>query len=150
MKTTEERQYKTFGAFDHKHAELSCLPDTAKTKATNHTHMEPVVGTQTYIVQTFRQRGEPGDGDKATPSKDWIFLQFIADGQSFRIYLPPEVANIIARQRDALTGKMRRHAAREEAKRRKALGIVPGFMKGGRKGKAARPAQAQAESEGAA
>lgn len=121
---TPDREFKSYDPFDLKHSELEGLPDAGKSKATTVVHLEPVVGTSTYIVQTIRQRGE-----EDTPARDTIFIQFISGEKSFRIYLPPPVANLIARQRDALGTKMRKAAARQEAARRKAAGIKPAFLK---------------------
>lgn len=49
--------------------------------------------------------------------------------ENSHVALPPEVADCIARQRDALGTKSRKRAAKQEAARRKAAGIKPGFLK---------------------
>jgi len=46
-----------------------------------------------------------------------------------RLVLPPSVSTIIARQRDALTGKSRSAAATQGAADRAARGIKPGFLR---------------------
>jgi hypothetical protein len=51
----------------------------------------------------------------------------------YRIALPPEVCKAIARQRGTATTANRKKAAKAEAARRKAMGIVPGFMKNSKK-----------------
>jgi hypothetical protein len=106
--------------FDRTFRSLHGLPDTAHTKATTVRTVSTVLElAQTFIVQTYRHR-ENGD---------YIFLEYVGNDGSFRIVLPPAVANVVARQRDALTGKNRRAAAKASAADRKAKGILPGFMK---------------------
>jgi hypothetical protein len=106
--------------FDRTLRSLHGLPDTTHTKATTVRAMTPVLElAQTFIVQTYRHR-ELGDT---------IFIEYIGTEGSMRIALPASVAECIARQRDALTHKSRRRAAKAEAARRKAKGIKPGFLK---------------------
>lgn len=119
-------QYKSPDKFDKMLGALANLPDAASTKPSTVVALLPLIGaSQTYIVQTIRQR-ERGDT---------IFLQYVDDQGSIRIVIPPEAADVIARQRDALSTKNRKRAAKEEAQRRKAAGIQPGFMKGRKKAK---------------
>jgi hypothetical protein len=115
------------GVFDRKKASLTGKPDVTSTEQSVVTDLDPVTEVaSTFIVQTYRQR-EVGD---------FVFLQFIGKDGSFRVYLPPGVSDAIVRQRDAVTAKNRRRAAKAEAARRKAAGIKPGFMRGKRgKGK---------------
>lgn len=123
----------TISVFDRTIGSLSGLPDVVHTKPSTIRATMPLIGLhQSYIVQTFRQRD--GQGDDAR-SKDTIFLETVADpvnGGSIRLVIPPEVADAIARQRDALSGMNRRKAAKRVAAERKAAGIEPGFMKGKR------------------
>ncbi|MEI6232095.1 MAG: hypothetical protein WCI21_02355 [Alphaproteobacteria bacterium] len=49
---------------------------------------------------------------------------------SLRLALPPVESEVIARQRDSITGKSRSKAAKANALDRKARGIEPGFKKG--------------------
>ena len=115
--------------FDRTLRSLHGIPDTVHTKPTTIRTMTAVLElAQTFIVQTYRHR-ERGD---------YIFVEYVGTEGSMRIALPPEVADTIARQHDALTGKNRRNAAREQAAKRKAAGIEPGFMKHKSKAKAAR------------
>lgn len=101
--------------------ELHGVPDATSVKATTVRTMTPVLElAQTFIVQTYRHR-ENGDT---------IFIEYIGTEGSMRIALPAAVADVIARQRDALTTKNRKSAGRAEAARRKAQGIKPGFLKG--------------------
>ncbi len=115
-------EYKTIDKFDKMFGELVGIPDCAKSKPSTVT-TETIIGTQTFIVQTIRQR-EVGD---------WVFVQYLDSQGSVRLVIPPAAAETIARQRDALTTKNRKRAARDEAQRRKAAGIQPGFMKGKKK-----------------
>jgi hypothetical protein len=99
------------------------LPDVIHTAATTVRGSSPLVGsTQTFIVQTFRQRDEDKSGDT-------IFLEYVDCEGTVRIVIPPAVAKVIARQRDALTDRSRSRAAQAAAADRKARGIVPGFLK---------------------
>lgn len=107
--------------FDRTMRSLHGLPDVVKSKETTIRHLTTVAElSQTFIVQTYRQR-EAGDS---------VFIEYIDPEQSFRVVLPPAVTEAIARQRDSLTSKNRKRAAKAEAARRKAAGIEPGFLKG--------------------
>jgi hypothetical protein len=108
-------------AFDRQLAALHDLPDVSRTKPATLRVIPPlgVGGTVLFVVQTLRQR-ERGDT---------VFVEVVdADGTT-RIVMPPAVAEVIARQRDALTDKSRSRAGRERAARDKAAGIRPGFLK---------------------
>lgn len=108
-------------AYDRQLAALHDLPDVTRTKATTVRVVPPlgVGGSQTFIVQTYRQ-AERGDT---------IFLEVGSNTGMLRIAIPPKVAATIARQRDALTTKTRSKAARAVAQDRKAQGIQPAFLK---------------------
>jgi hypothetical protein len=115
--------------FDRLIGALHGLPDVAVSAASTIRTLSPLIGAaQTFIVQTYRQR-EQGDT---------IFVECVSAEGSFRLAIPPKVADTIARQRDALTGKVRSRISRAAAQDRKARGIAPGFMKK-RATKAARP-----------
>jgi hypothetical protein len=87
-----------------------------------------IIGTsQLFIVQTYRQR--VGGGDEAARGEDTIFLEHVSGDTHVRLVIPPKVANAIARQRDALTGKSRSKAAKAKAEERKERGDLPGFMR---------------------
>lgn len=108
------------GVFDHVLRSLHGVHDVTSTKATTVRHVTPVLElAQTFIVQTYRHK-ELGDT---------IMIEYIGAEGSLRLALPPPVAETISRQRDALTTKNRRKAAKVEAVRRKAAGIQPGFLK---------------------
>lgn len=121
--TTNAEGYKTIDKFDRAMGSLADLPDVASSRPSTIIAVIPMIGaTQTLIIQTFRQR-ERGDT---------IFLQVIDDAGSVRLVIPPEAADAIARQRDALTSKIRRRIGKEQAEARKARGELPGFMKAGK------------------
>ncbi len=106
--------------FDRTIRSMSGLPDVITTKATTVRTLSSVLElSQTFIVQTYRQR-EIGDT---------IFIEYIGVEGSLRLALPPVVSEVIARQRDAITGKSRSKAAKVNAMDRKARGIEPGFKK---------------------
>lgn len=113
--------YKTIDKFDRMLGALHSLPDVAATQPSTVVAVLPLIGSaQTYIIQTLRQK-EQGDT---------IFVQYVDDQGSVRLVIPPAAADAIARQRDALTAKNRKRAARESAQRRKAAGIQPAFLSG--------------------
>jgi hypothetical protein len=117
--------------YDRQLGALHGLPDVTKTKASTVRTVPPlgIGGSQVFILQTYRQR-EQGDT---------IFLEMVSAGGAVRLVIPPAVSNLIARQRDALTAKVRSRAGTEQAAARKAAGIVP-FQARGRKAAAKRGA----------
>lgn len=115
--------------FDRALAMTEGIPDTIRTKPTVIQHMPPlgVGGSATFIVQTVRHTAE------GESSRDTVFLQ-VADASGMtRLVIPSRVADAIARQRDALTGKSRSAAGRRVAADRKARGEKPAFMKSRKK-----------------
>jgi hypothetical protein len=116
----QDNSYRQIDKFDRVHGALADLPDVTKVKASTITTHQALIGaTQTFIVQTFRQK-EQGDT---------IFLQYLDAEGSKRIVIPPAVADAIARQRDALTTKSRKRTGREQAEQRKARGELPAFQR---------------------
>jgi ATP-dependent exoDNAse (exonuclease V) alpha subunit len=112
--------YKKLDVFDRYLGELTGLPDVAKVKPTTVVAAKPLTGeAQTFIIQTLRRR-EQGDT---------IFLQYIDAAGSVRIAIPPKAAEAIAAQREALTTKSRKRAAKASAQARKAAGVEPAFLK---------------------
>lgn len=112
--------YKKLSLFDRYFGALEGLPTVIKTQPAPRTVVVPVTGEVTsWIVQTWRQR-DVGDH---------ISLVYVSEGVTFRIPIPPDVADLIARQRDALTARNRKAGAKAGAATRKAMGIVPGFLK---------------------
>lgn len=106
--------------FDRLLGQLHGLPDTVNTKMSSLRVVVPMVGdSRTFSVQTYRQK-ERGDT---------IFIETVGKDQTIRIALPPEVADVIARQRDQLTSRNRSKTAKATAQARKDAGIVPGFLR---------------------
>lgn len=110
--------------FDRMLGALHGLPDVTTSKASTIRSLSPLIGAaQTFIVQTYRQR-EVGDT---------VFLECVSADGSFRLAIPPKVAEAIARQREALTGKVRSKVAKAAAADRMARGERPAFLKRRRK-----------------
>lgn len=78
-------------------------------------------GVKNYTVQTFR----------APDAGDTIFLIEVSGEQARRFMIPPDVSNVIAAQRDAISKRNRQAAAKRgvETRRRKGTitpkGVVP-------------------------
>lgn len=122
----------TISYFDRALDNLHGAPDVISTKATTLVVVPPFgIGSHTYIVQTYRQKElvKGARGEDRAVSLDTIFLQDVAEGQTIRVVIPPDIADIIARQRDALTTKNRKRGARQAVQTRKELGIEPGFLR---------------------
>jgi hypothetical protein len=118
---TDQARTALGSAFDRAFRSVHGRPDTSHVGATTIRSVTPILeNAQTFVVQTYRER-EQGD---------WVFVEYVGTEGSVRIALPPAVTAAIGRQRDALTSKNRKTAARAEAQRRKAAGIKPGFLKG--------------------
>lgn len=106
--------------YDRTIAALDGLPDVTRSRPSTIRTLTPLLGnSQTFIVQTFRQR-ERGDT---------IFLETMGREGSLRIVLPPQVAEAIARQRDALTSKVRSKASKRVAQERMDRGEPLPFQK---------------------
>lgn len=115
-----EQPYKTVDKFDRLMGAMDNLPDVTQSKPSTVMHVVPLIGeTLTFIIKTYRQR-ERGDT---------IFLQCVDSTGSVRIVIPPQAADAIARQRDALGAKVRKRVAKAQAAARKARGELPAFMK---------------------
>lgn len=113
-------QFKSPDKFDRMMGALHDLPDVTRSKPSTVVTTLPIIGaSQTFIIQTLRQR-DVGDT---------VFLQYVDDTGSVRIAIPPAAADAIARQREALTTKVRKRVGKEAAQARKARGELPGFMK---------------------
>lgn len=120
---TGHQEYKSPDKFDKMHGSLTGRPDVTRCKPTTVQVHTPLIGaTQAFTVETMRAHDEEGG--------DTIFITYVDDRGAVRLYLPPKVADAIARQRDALTTKTRKRVAKEQAQARKARGELPGFMKG--------------------
>jgi hypothetical protein len=106
---------QTISEFDRLVGALEGLPDVVKSKASTIRAMLPLIGIhRSFIVQTYRQR------DKG----DTIFLETVGD-VTIRLAIPPQVAETIARQRDALGTKSRSKAAKATMADRVARGETP-------------------------
>lgn len=106
-------------SYDRVIGALDGLPDVTKTRPATIRYLSPLVGnSQTFIVQTYRQR------DKG----DTIFLETSEAGKALRIVLPATVADCIARQRDSLTTKVRVKHGKRIAQERAERGERPAFM----------------------
>lgn len=106
--------------FDRLLANLHDLPDVVKTRPSIERIIPPfgVGGTQLFSIQTIRQ------------GKDvHVFFEFVADGKTLRIAIPPKVGDLMARQRDAVSTMLRRKLSKASAEARREAGIEPGFMK---------------------
>lgn len=114
-------------AFDRRMMALEGIPDSARTKPSTIQVVATLLGhTATWTINTVRQRD----------IGDTVFVQCGDASGLVRLAIPPEVADVIARQRDALTAIIRRRHGKRIAQERKAAGLKPGFMQGGaRKGK---------------
>jgi hypothetical protein len=100
--------------FDRHMGSLDGLPDVVRTKPTTLRTTSPLVGSaQTFIVQTVRRKD----------MGDTIFLEYVDRDGSKRIVIPANVADTIARQRDALATMSRKKAARALMEERKEQGI---------------------------
>ena len=105
--------------FDRLFGVLKDIPDVVKSKPSTVRAELPLVGiSRSFIIQTVRHR-EKGDT---------IFLETVGREGSIRIALPPQVADAIARQRDALTTKARSKASKQAMADRMARGEKPGFL----------------------
>jgi hypothetical protein len=112
--------------FDRILAGLDGLPDVSHAGPSTIRSVSFIGTGQTFILSTYRMR------DKG----DTIFLETISSEGSLRLVIPPAVADAIARQRDALTTKVRRRVGKASAEARKLRGELPGFMKHKKAGKA--------------
>lgn len=110
--------------FDRAQGMLDGLTGVTKTQPSTIVSCPPmgVGGSRTYIVYTVRQRDEH---DERSRSRDTVFLQAVMPDRTVRLALPPEVADAIARQRDALTSRGRSKQAKANAAARKAAGWKP-------------------------
>jgi hypothetical protein len=111
-------------AYDRQMATLHDLPDVVKTHPATIRVVPPlgVGGTQVFVVQTIRQR-ERGDT---------IFLEVMDSAGATRLVIPAKVAELLARQRDALSKKARSKAGKATAAERAARGERPAFTKKGK------------------
>lgn len=112
-------------SFDRILGGLDGLPDVTHAGPSTVRSVNFIGTSQTFIISTYRMR------DKG----DTVFLESVSADGSMRLVIPPKVVDAIVRQRDVLTGKVRKKVGKASAEARKARGELPGFMKN-RKGKA--------------
>lgn len=125
MSAEKNADERTVEAFDYELGQLHGLPGVTSTKQATVRHVG-LVESSTWIVQTFRKRDIAEDAERAAPAKDTIFLEFIgARGRALRLVIPPPVADVIARQREALVTKNRLAGAKQAAATRKERGYAP-------------------------
>src|SRR5262245_2564647 len=104
--------------FDRLLGLLDGLPEVERTQPSTVCVLTPLIGkAETFIIRTVRQR-EVGDV---------IFVEHIGGEGSYRIILPTRVADVIARQRDALTSRVRARIGRANARAARDAGHVPTF-----------------------
>jgi hypothetical protein len=122
---TDQNHGNTIDPYDRLYGALDGIPDAIRTRPSTVRTTVPLIGSvQTWIVQTVRRRDRSADDETPSRSEDTIFLEVVSSAGSQRIAIPPDVANTIARQRDALTAKARSRAARAKAQDRKDRGEV--------------------------
>lgn len=122
--------------YDRLLGSMDGLPGVTSTRPATIEVVTPILGTsQTYIVRSFRQQRTDAEG-KPTAAEFTLFVQHVEGSRAVKLAFPPKVAELILRQRDALTEQARRRGARAAAETRKARGIVSTFGgKRGRRGK---------------
>jgi hypothetical protein len=107
---------QTLDMFDRTRGGMECRNDTATSRVSTVRHVDPLVGNvATYLVETIRVAEEG----------DYAFVEVATKDGNVRVVLPPKVTTTMARQRDALTTKVRKRIGREQAAERKAQGIEP-------------------------
>lgn len=104
--------------FDKLLSRLVGLPNGAHTQPSVVQSIDFYGNTTSFMVQTVR-----------TDEGATTFVTQVNAQGSARYILPPNVLALIARQRDAITTKIRRRHGRRIAEERKAAGIAPGFAK---------------------
>lgn len=106
--------------YDRLLGSLHGLPDVVHVKPSTVRAITPLTGaSETWIIQTYRQ------ADRG----DVIFLERVGPEGSLRLAIPAQVADVISRQRDALTTRSRKKAAKAAAQTRKDRGIAPAFLR---------------------
>jgi len=128
----------TMTKFDRAISALKGMPDVIETPATPVRTIKTLVGgSQTFIIQTFRRlrdrQADPADDygaravAKADIAGDTLFIEYVDGELATRLVLPPEVTRVIARQRDALTARTRKRAAKAgyETRRRNGTQVTP-------------------------
>jgi len=121
--------------YDRQLGQLDGLPGVLQTKPATFQIIGFLGAAATFIVRSVRQQDRYAavdDKSAAAPATFTIFLECYGKDQNIRIVIPPKVAELIARQREALTDRARSKTAKAAAADRKARGIAPGFLKKGK------------------
>ena len=107
---------QTLDMFDRTRGGMEMRNDVTRTRVSTVRHVDPLVGNvATFLIESIRTHE---DGDYA-------FIEVATKDGNVRVVLPPKVTSAIARQRDALTKKVRKRIGREQAAARLAQGIEP-------------------------
>jgi len=94
--------------FDRIIGTIDGLPGVRKSKASTVVTVLPILGNaQTFVIQTYQDRDEGFT----------VFVQAISGEASYRIVLPPKVAQAMYRQREALIKTGRKVRGRERWER---------------------------------
>lgn len=107
--------------FDRVMGTLTMRNDVVKTDVSVKRVTDFYGNTRTYNVQTFRVEGER-DGKRVAPASTFVFIEESSAEGFRRNVLLPAVADIVARQRETVTTKMRRRGAAKAKETRQAKG----------------------------
>ena len=122
--------YQQVDPYDRLLGMLDGLQGTMTTSPTT-IQITNLVGAQTFMVRTIRKQDRELEStgfdpkEIVHPPEFYIFLEYHAANTHQRIAIPPKVADLIARQRDALTTRAVKAGAKKAAATRKARGIEP-------------------------
>ena len=126
----QEKGHEFRDEFERHLYSLIDLPGSVTTREVTKTlRKRRGVGTETFIVQTYRMPMDRGFGKGKKHIGDLIFLQHIDGEKTTRLVIPPEVAETIARQRTQVSDKLRSRIAKRTMQERKDRGEVFGFQK---------------------
>lgn len=111
--------------FDKAMGALMMRGDVVRTDVSVKRIIDALGSTQTYSVQTFRTERDRNDKSGRQDEGDTVFIEHTSAEHGFRRFVVlPAVSEIVARQRDALSTKMRKRGAAKakETKRQKKAG----------------------------
>lgn len=128
-----ESAHVVVDTYDRLLGSMDGLPGVTSTKPATVEVVTPLLGhSQTYIVRTFRSQQTDAEG-RPVAAQFTVFVQHVEGSRAVKLAFPPRVAELIARQREALTEVARKRSAKAAAATRKERGIVSTFGRG-RKG----------------
>jgi len=117
--------------FDVQRASFDGVPGVLRTKPSLCEETTPLTGTSvTYIIETVRRPVPSKSKDGPERFGYTIFLQVVTKEGTVRVALPPRATDLIASQRDSLSGRARKAAAKAAVVTRRERGIVPFQKKG--------------------